>query len=71
MAYVDDVVMLVENEEMQSVIERLKQYLDRKKLETNTEKNKHENYEIQEGKWKRREKRLEREGKGNSENEGI
>lgn len=40
MAYVDDVVMLVENEEMKSVIERLKQYLDRKKLETNTEKTK-------------------------------
>lgn len=39
MAYVDDVVMLVENEEM-SVIERLKQYLDRKKLKTNTEKTK-------------------------------
>lgn len=40
MAYVDDVVMLVENEEMKSVIKRLKQYLDRKKLETNTEKTK-------------------------------
>lgn len=40
MAYVDDVVMLMENEEMKSVIERLKQYLDRKKLETNTEKTK-------------------------------
>lgn len=40
MAYVDDVVMLVENEEMKSVIERLKQYLDRKKLETNTGKTK-------------------------------
>lgn len=68
MAYVDDVVMLVESEEMKSVIERLKQYLDRKKLETNR---KDENYEIQEGRWKRREKRLEREGKGNSGNEGI
>lgn len=30
MAYVDDVVMLVENEEMKSVIERLKQYFNQK-----------------------------------------
>lgn len=61
MAYVDDVVMLVENEEMKSVIERLKQYLDRKKLETNTEKTKITRFRKGSG----------REGKGNSGNEGI
>lgn len=41
MAYADDLMELAENKEkMRSVIERLERYLDRKRLEVNTEKTK-------------------------------
>lgn len=39
--YADDIVMIAENEEeMRSMIEKLEGYLDRKKLELNTDKTK-------------------------------
>lgn len=41
MAFADDLMELAENKEtMRSVIERLERYLDRKRLEVNTEKTK-------------------------------
>lgn len=40
MAYADDLMELAENKKMRSVIERLERYLDRKRLEVNTEKTK-------------------------------
>lgn len=41
LAYADDIVLLAEDEEgMRSMIERLERYMERKRLEVNTEKTK-------------------------------
>lgn len=44
--YADDIVLLAEDEEgMRNMMERLKEYMEKKRLEVNTEKN----HEVQEG----------------------
>lgn len=61
MAYADDLMELAENKKMRSVIERLERYLDRKRLEVNTEKTKIMKFrkgggkeEKRDWRWKRR-----------------
>lgn len=40
LAYADNMVLIAEKEEIKSIIDRLERYLEKKRLELNTEKSK-------------------------------
>lgn len=66
LACADDMVLLVVNEEEMRSIERLKGYLERKRLELNTEKTKSMRFRKENGR-----KGLEMEGQKDREGKGV
>lgn len=69
LAYADDMVLLAEEEEeLNSMIERLEEYLDQKRLELNAKKTKIMRFRRGGGRWKKRQWRWKGENGGG---EGI